>query len=57
VAKTEKAPGPALTLDVTRDRIVGYKMRFFATDGDVEHHKGTKNKIADRLGAFNSFTG
>ena len=32
-------------------------MRFFATDGNVEHHKGTKNYKADRLGAFNSFMG
>ncbi len=57
MSKTEKAPVPALTLKVSRDKIVRYKMRFFATDGNVEHHKGTKNTIADRLGAFNSFAG
>ena len=43
VSKTEKASELALTPNDWRVKIIRYKMRFFATDGNVEHHKGTKN--------------
>ena len=57
VSKTEKQGETAelaLTRIFMRDKIFRYVIvPFFATDGNVEYHKGTKNVKADRLGAFN----
>ena len=41
-----------LTNDGIRAMIILLIEPTFATDGNVEHHKETKNVIADRLGAF-----
>ena len=55
VSKTEKQEETAelaLTRIFMRDKIFRYVIvPFFATDGNVDHHKETKNVFADRLGA------
>ena len=41
-----------LTWVLPRDRMFTIRIRLSATDGIVDHHRGTESENADRLGAI-----
>ena len=52
MSKTENHTFACLTPKTIRGKLFKDKIPFFATDGNVDYHRETKNVKADRLGAF-----